>query len=61
MKLLIQMASERERLPEIVEDFLRQADILQKVVQKAAVEVVLDVRNMLYDSTSKILRAPHIA
>lgn len=42
-----------DRLPIIVEDFLRYADILRSLVQKAAWEIVGDIKSMLYDRESK--------
>lgn len=39
-------------LPEIVQDFLRHADLLRKLVQKATWEIVEDIKAMLYDRES---------
>lgn len=39
-------------LPEIVQDFLRHADLLRKLVQKATWEIVEDIKAMLYDRDS---------
>ncbi|KAF1344930.1 hypothetical protein BDV97DRAFT_379781 [Delphinella strobiligena] len=43
------MVLENDHLPDIVQDFLRHALTLQKLVQKATLEIVEDIRNMLYD------------
>jgi len=55
-KMVIKMVVEKDRLPEIVQDFLRQADILRKTVQKATWEIVEDIKSMLYDRESKVLK-----
>lgn len=49
------MVLETDRLPNIVQDFLKHSDTLQKLVQKATWEIVEDIRDMLYDCESKIL------
>lgn len=54
-KLIIEMVLETDRLPNIVQDFLKHSDTLQKLVQKATWEIVEDIRDMLYDCESKIL------
>lgn len=55
VKLVITMVLETDRLPNIVQDFLRHADILRKLVEKATWEIVEDIKAMLYDSESKFL------
>lgn len=55
VKLVIKMVLETDRLPNIVQDFLRHADTLRKLVEKATWEVVEDIKAMLYDSESKFL------
>lgn len=52
-KLVMKMVLENDHLPDIVQDFLRHALTLQKLVQKATLEIVEDIRNMLYDRESK--------
>lgn len=52
-KLVMRMILENERLPNIVQDFLRHADNLRKLVQKATWEIVEDIKAMLYDRESK--------
>lgn len=42
-------------LPEIVQDFLRHADLLRKLVQKATWEIFEDIKAMLYDRESMYL------
>ena len=51
MKMILETA----RLPNIVQDFLRHADTLRKLVEKATWEIVEDIKAMLYDSESKWL------
>ncbi|KAM0424851.1 hypothetical protein ACHAPT_009907 [Fusarium lateritium] len=48
-KLVMGLILENGRLPTIVQDFLRQADTLRKLVQKATLEIVEDIKSMLYD------------
>lgn len=43
------------RLPAIVADFLREADNLRKIIQKATLEIVEDIKAMLYDRESKFV------
>ena len=50
---MIKMILENDRLPNIVQDFLRHAETLRKVVQKATWEIVEDIKAMLYDRESK--------
>jgi hypothetical protein len=52
-KLVMKMVLETDRLPNVVEDFLRHADTLQKLIEKATWEIVEDIKAMLYDSESK--------
>ena len=52
-KLVMKMILENDRLPNIVQDFLRHADTLRKLVQKATWEIVEDIKAMLYDRESK--------
>lgn len=49
----MKMVLETDRLPNIVQDFLRHADILRKLVEKATWEIVEDIKAMLYDRESK--------
>ena len=51
--MVMEMALDNERLPNIVEDFLRYSDTLRKLVQKATWEIVEDIKAMLYDRESK--------
>jgi hypothetical protein len=53
-KLVVGLILENGRLPSIVQDFLRQADTLRKLVQKATLEIVEDIKAMLYDQESKL-------
>lgn len=52
VKLLMAIVLEDGRLPKIVSDFLRHADHLRKLVQKATWEIVEDIKSMLYDHES---------
>ncbi len=49
------MVVEKNRLPNIVQDFLRHADTLRKFVQKATWEIVKNIKSMLYDRESNVL------
>jgi hypothetical protein len=53
-KLVMRLILENDRLPNIVQDFLKHADILRKLVQKATWEIVEDIKAMLYDHESKL-------
>ncbi len=50
---MMKMILETDRLPNIVQDFLRHADALRKLVEKATWEIVEDIRTMIYDRESK--------
>lgn len=52
-KLIMKMVLENGRLPNIVQDFLKYSENLQKLVQKATWEIMEDVKAMLYDHESK--------
>ena len=52
VKFVIGLVLQNGRLPEIVQDFLRHADLLRKLVQKATWEIVEDIRTMLFDHES---------
>lgn len=58
VRLVLKMTLDNQRLPQIVQEFLKQATILRSIVQKATWEVVEDIKNMLYDSKSKPSSAP---
>ncbi|KAK3897896.1 hypothetical protein C8A05DRAFT_38525 [Staphylotrichum tortipilum] len=49
VKMVMKIVLENERLPVIVQEFLEHAALLQKLVEKATLEIVDDIRNMLYD------------
>lgn len=48
-KLVMKLILENNRLPNIVQDFLKHAETLRKLVQKATLEIVEDIKAMLYD------------
>ncbi|KAF2267298.1 hypothetical protein CC78DRAFT_490454 [Lojkania enalia] len=48
-KLAIKMILETDRLPNIIQDFLKHADTLRKLIEKATWEIVEDIKTMLYD------------
>ncbi|KFY93587.1 hypothetical protein V498_04342 [Pseudogymnoascus sp. VKM F-4517 (FW-2822)] len=48
-KLVLKIILENDRLPDIIKDFLKHADNLRKLVQKATWEIVEDIKSMLYD------------
>ena len=52
VKLVMKIVLEDGRLPGIVDDFLRHADYLRKLVGKATWEIVEDIKAMLYDHES---------
>lgn len=54
-KLVMSMVLETDQLPSIVQDFLRHANNLAKLVQKATWEIVEDIKTMLYDRESEFL------
>jgi hypothetical protein len=51
-RLLFAVVSDNSTLPSIVADFLKQASQLQKVVEKATLDIVTDIKAMLYDEKS---------
>ncbi|KAJ4298999.1 hypothetical protein N0V90_004243 [Kalmusia sp. IMI 367209] len=48
-KFAMGMILETDRLPNIVEEFVKQADMLRKLIEKATLEIVEDIKSMLYD------------
>jgi hypothetical protein len=55
---MVKTVLETDRLPSLVQDFLSQADILRKLIQRATWEVVEDIKSMLYDRESKSPAVP---
>ncbi|KAF7562456.1 hypothetical protein G7046_g1687 [Stylonectria norvegica] len=55
-KLVVKLVLENDRLPNIVQDFLRHAETLRKLVQKATWEIVVDIQAMLYDQETSVSR-----
>jgi hypothetical protein len=53
----MKMILETDRLPNIVQDFLRHADTLRKLIENSTLEIVEDIKSMLYDRESKLLLA----
>lgn len=53
VKLVLQMALKSDRLPKIIEEFLKHAETLHKLIQSATAEIVRDIQTMLYDQESK--------
>ena len=53
----MKMILETDRLPNIVQDFLRHADTLRKLIEKSTLEIVEDIKSMLYDRESESLLA----
>ncbi|POR39645.1 Vegetative incompatibility protein HET-E-1 [Tolypocladium paradoxum] len=51
-KMVMKMVLENDRLPNIVKDFLKHAENLRNLVQKATWEIVEDIKAMLYDHES---------
>ena len=56
VKLMMQMVWETDRLPNIVQDFLRYSDTLRKLVGKATWAIVEDIKVMFYDQENKFSR-----
>ena len=52
-KLVIKIMLEKEHVPEVVQDFLKHADTLRKLGEKATWEIVEDIKFMLYDRESR--------
>ena len=50
---MIKLILENDRLPNIVQDFLKHAETLRQIVQKATWEIVEDIKAMLYDRESR--------
>lgn len=48
------MILETDRLPNIVQEFLRHADTLRKLIEKSTWQIVEDIKSMLYDRESKL-------
>lgn len=55
VRLVMKMILETDRLPNVVQDFLRCADALRRLIEKATLEVVEDIKAMLYDQESESL------
>jgi len=53
-KLIMKMILETDRLPNAIQDFLRNAETLRKLIEKATWEIVEDIKTMLYDRESKL-------
>jgi hypothetical protein len=53
-KLVMRMVLENDRLPNIVQEFLTCADRLHKVIQNATIDILEDIRQLLYDQECKI-------
>jgi hypothetical protein len=51
-RLVLKMVVEQGRLPGIVTEFIKQAEWLRQLVQKATWEIVEDIKAMLYDQSS---------
>lgn len=51
-KLVMKIILENDRLPGIVKEFLKHADFLRQLVQKATWEIAEDIKAMLYDHAS---------
>lgn len=52
-RLVMKMILENDRLPSIVDDFLRCSDILYHVVQSATLRIIQDIHTMLLDEKSE--------
>lgn len=54
-KLIVKMVLESDRLPNIVQDFLRCSSILHNLVQTTTLRVLQDVHNMIVEDQSTFL------
>jgi hypothetical protein len=54
-RLAMRMILDTDRLPNIIHDFMRHADVLRKLIEKAIWEIVEDIKAMLYDRESESL------
>lgn len=52
-RLITKLAFENARLPNIIQDFLRYAETLHRIVQTAIVEILDEISHMLCDNHSK--------
>lgn len=57
-KRLIKLVLDSDLLPSIIQDFLRHADNLRRLVQNATWEIAEDIKAMLYDHESMLSKAP---
>jgi hypothetical protein len=51
-RLVLAVISDTGTLPDIVKDFLKQAEHLRSIVEKATFDIVQDIKAMLYDAKS---------
>ena len=56
VKIVMTFVLQNDRLPNIIKDFLSRVRVLQNLVQNATLEIVNDIKAMLYDRESKNLR-----
>lgn len=54
VKLIMKMVLENDRLPSIVQEFLKCAEILHKLVEKSIWGITQDIQSMLYHSESEL-------
>ena len=52
-RLVMRIVLENSRLPVVVQDFLKEAENLRKLIEKATWEIVQDIKDMLYDQESQ--------
>ena len=52
-KLVMSMVLETDRLPNVVRDFSKHANALHKLIENATLQMVVDIKNMVYDYDSK--------
>lgn len=58
--LLLKLLQEKERLPEIVQDFLKHADALGRLVTNATLEIAADIRDILTQFESESNALTHV-
>lgn len=57
-RLVLQILLSAENLPKIVEEFIKQTELLARHIQKATAEIVEDIQHMLYDEQSMLQSKP---
>lgn len=51
--MVLRMVLETDRLPNIVQDFLKCSEILRRLIANAILDITEDIKIMVYDRESK--------